>query len=98
MRITLAQVASQLGDVGANLFRAEEIVGDAGREGSDVVVFPELFVTGYALGRVDADVDVALSAGDARLTSLSAIAPGTDVLIGFYEDGLGVHSYNAATY
>jgi predicted amidohydrolase len=96
MRITLAQVASQLGDVGANLLRADAIVSDAGREGSDLVVFPELFLTGYALGRVDADV--ALSADDRRLTRLSAIAPGTDVLVGFYEDGLGVHSYNAAAY
>jgi predicted amidohydrolase len=96
MRITLAQVASQLGDIDANLVRADEIVGGAGREGSDLVVFPELFVTGYSLGRVDADV--ALSADDPRLASLSARVPGTDVLIGFYEDGLGVHSYNAATY
>jgi predicted amidohydrolase len=96
MRITLAQVASVLGDVSANLARAGEIVAGAGREGSDLVVFPELFVTGYALGRVDADV--ALSADDPRLRRLSALAPGTDVLVGFYEDGLGVHSYNAATY
>jgi predicted amidohydrolase len=96
MRITLAQTTSQLGDVEANLERAAEIVEDSGREGSDLVVFPELFVTGYALGQVDEDV--AMSADDPRLTQLSAIAPETDVLIGFYEDGLGVHSYNAASY
>jgi predicted amidohydrolase len=41
---------------------------------------------------------VAMSADDPRLTTLSTIAPGTDVLMGFYEDGLGVHSYNAAAY
>jgi predicted amidohydrolase len=96
MRITLAQVASELGDIGANLVHADEIVRDAARERSDLVVFPELYLSGYSLGRVDADV--ALSANDPRLTHLSAIAPGTDVLVGFYEDGLGVHSYNAAAY
>ncbi len=96
MRITLAQVASRLGDVDANLERAAEIIEQGGRESSDLVVFPELFLTGYALGQVDRDVS--MSADDPRLTQLSAIAPETDVLMGFYEDGLGVHNYNAASY
>jgi predicted amidohydrolase len=96
MRITLAQVASRLGDVDANLERAADIIAQGGRESSDLVVFPELFLTGYSLGRVDGDVS--LSADDPRLRQLSAIAPETDVLMGFYEDGLGVHYYNSATY
>ena len=96
MRITLAQVPSVLGDVDANLARAGEIVGEAGREESDLVVFPELFLTGYALGLVDEDVS--LPADDPRITALSAVAPRTDVLVGLYEDGHGVHNYNAAAY
>jgi predicted amidohydrolase len=96
MRITLAQASSELGDVAANLERAIEVIAEGGREGSDLVVFPELFLTGYALGQVDEDV--AMSADDPKLTQLSTITPGTDVLMGFYEDGLGVHSYNAASY
>jgi predicted amidohydrolase len=96
MRITLAQTTSQLGDVDANLDRAAEIIARAGRESSDLVVFPELYLTGYALGQLDKDVS--MSADDPRLTQLSAIAPETDVLVGFYEDGLGVHNYNAAAY
>ncbi len=94
MRITLAQVESKLGDVEANLERASEIVQQAGGEDSDLVVFPELFLTGYALGRVDADVS--MSADDPRLKGLSTSQ--TDVLIGLYEDGLGVHNYNSASY
>lgn len=96
MRITLAQAASQLGDLEANVARAKEIVTQAGRERSDLVVFPELFLTGYALGRVDEDLT--MCADDPRLTALNARAPRTDVLIGLYEDGLGVHNYNAAAY
>ncbi|HVF79872.1 MAG TPA: nitrilase-related carbon-nitrogen hydrolase [Solirubrobacteraceae bacterium] len=96
MRITLAQAASQLGDLEANLARAKEIVGRAGRERSDLVVFPELFLTGYALGRVDEDVS--MGADDPRLTGLSSQALRTDVLMGLYEDGLGVHNYNSAAY
>ncbi len=96
MRITLAQVPSALGDVEANLARAAEIVGEAGQDSSDLVIFPELFLTGYALGQVDDDVS--MSADDPRLTALSALVPQTDVLIGLYEDGHGVHNYNSAAY
>jgi predicted amidohydrolase len=39
-----------------------------------------------------------MSANDRRLMQLSAVSPDTDVLIGLYEDGLGVHNYNAASY
>lgn len=96
MRITLAQVSSRLGDIDANLERAADIIAQGGRESSDLVVFPELFLTGYSLGQIDQDVS--LSADDLRLRQLSSIAPETDVLMGFYEDGLGVHYYNSATY
>jgi len=96
MRITLAQTPSVLGEVDENLERAHDIIRSAGRENSDVVIFPELFLTGYSLARVDKDV--ALSTDDERLLALGTIAPETDVLIGLYEDGLGVHNYNAAAY
>jgi predicted amidohydrolase len=96
MRITLAQADSRLGDIDANLERAAEIIAVGGRDGSDAVVFPELFLTGYSIGRVDADLS--LSSDDPRLLQLSRVCDGTDVLMGFYEDGHGVHSYNAAAY
>jgi predicted amidohydrolase len=69
MRITLAQVLGQLGDVDANLARGA-VIRQAGRERSDLVVFPELHLTGYALGRVDEDVSI--GADDPRLTELTA--------------------------
>jgi predicted amidohydrolase len=96
MRITLAQAESELGDVDANLERAADIVALARRQNSDLVVFPELFLTGYALSQVDEDVS--MSANDRRLMQLSAVSPDTDLLMGLYEDGLGVHNYNAASY
>ncbi|MEA2354133.1 MAG: omega-amidase, partial [Solirubrobacteraceae bacterium] len=72
------------------------LIRRAGEHGSDLVVFPELFLTGYSLGRVD--VDTSISGVDPRLLDLARVAPGTDVLLGFHEDGLGVHNYNAAGY
>jgi len=96
VRITLAQTSSVLGDQDANLARAADMIGRAHQDGSDLVVFPELFLTGYSLGRVD--VDTSISGLDERLLALADVAPGTDVLVGFHEDGLGVHNYNAAGY
>ncbi|MGI8730111.1 MAG: nitrilase-related carbon-nitrogen hydrolase, partial [Solirubrobacteraceae bacterium] len=96
MKITLAQVSSTLGDIDANVARAAEVIDVAGEQDSDLVVFPELFLTGYALGRVDHDVSI--SASDPRLVELGKQRRPTDVLIGFYEDGLGVRNYNAAAY
>jgi len=46
LSVSVAQTAPRLGDVRANLAEAERIIGEeAGR--TDVVVFPELFTTGY---------------------------------------------------
>jgi predicted amidohydrolase len=96
MRVSLAQASPELGDVSANLERATELVRQAGREGAELVVFPELFLTGYSLGQVDEDVT--MSADDPRLAALARVSGGTDVVMGFFEDGRGVHSYNAAAY
>lgn len=96
LRITLAQASPALGDVEANLERARTMVREAAAQGSGLVVFPELFLTGYALGQVVEDPS--RSAHDPRLLALGREAEGTDALIGFEEDGLGVHTYNAAGY
>jgi predicted amidohydrolase len=96
MRIALAQANSVLGDLDANFAHGAALVEEAHADGADLIVFPELFLTGYQLGLVDDDVSI--SARDERLEELAQMAPGTDVLIGMQEDGLGVHTYNAAAY
>ncbi|MGH3435643.1 MAG: nitrilase-related carbon-nitrogen hydrolase [Sciscionella sp.] len=93
MRVALAQVDCVLGEVDANLKQAKEWIGDASTQGADLVVFPELSVHGYPLGKAQGEQSV--SAGDPRLTALSQAGP--DVLVGFHEDG-GVRAYNAASY
>jgi predicted amidohydrolase len=58
VRITLAQVDAALGDVEANLLHAERTVADTVRAGSDLVVFPELHLTGYSIGGLPEDVSM----------------------------------------
>jgi NAD+ synthase (glutamine-hydrolysing) len=47
MKITLAQINPQPGNLKANSLKIIDIIKKAGSEGSDLVVFPELCVTGY---------------------------------------------------
>jgi predicted amidohydrolase len=84
VRVALAQVAPHLGEVAANLEMAAERVRTAAAEGADVVVFPELALTGYLLS--DLVPEVAMPASDPRLAALSREAPGALVAIGFVEE------------
>jgi len=90
VRITLGQVDCDLGHVAANLDRAERCVAAAAADGSDLIVFPELHLTGYSIG--DVDEDLSMHADDERLVHLTARAGGAGVLAGFVEDGPGVHT------
>lgn len=96
MRITLAQVGCDLGDVTANLDRARRAVAASVAAGSELIVFPELHLTGYSIGRVDEDLS--MHADDERLARLAAGAGEAGLVAGFVEDGPGVHTYNSAAY
>ncbi len=94
MRFALAQVDPQLGDVDANLRLAEEVVAEAARDRADVVVFPELFLSGYSIGQVDADLS--MRADDPRLRRLAEGAGVATLMIGFVETGThSLHTYNS---
>ncbi len=47
MKITVAQFNPVVGDVDGNYERIEQGLEHAARDGADIAVFPELFVTGY---------------------------------------------------
>lgn len=96
MRITLAQVDAVLGDVDGNIERADRAIVQAVHDGSELVVFPELHLTGYSIG--DVDEDLSMRAGDERLTRLATRAGTAGLVAGFVEDGPGVHTYNSAAY
>ncbi|MCO1661099.1 nitrilase-related carbon-nitrogen hydrolase [Pseudonocardia humida] len=96
MRIALAQTDAVLGDIDANVERAEQMIDDATAQGAEVVVFPELSLSGFSVGEVDDDVSMELD--DKRLVSL---AERTDagVLLGFPEAQThGLHTYNSSAY
>jgi len=96
MRIGLAQLNSKLGDVNGNLDRAHNVISGAKGKSVDLVVFPELFLSGYSLGEVDRDVS--LDVDDERMRTLAAAADSTGILMGFQEGQRAPHTYNSATY
>jgi predicted amidohydrolase len=83
-RIALAQVAPQLGDLDANLELAAAQVRAAAVEGADLLLLPELALTGYLLQ--DLVPEVALAADDPRLLGIGDGAPGMLVAVGFVEE------------
>jgi predicted amidohydrolase len=95
LRVALAQTDCALGDVTANLGAAAEVLRQAEARGADLVVFPELSLTGYSLGQVDEDVS--LRADGPELAALAKHARGVDFVVGFQEAGR-LHTYNSAAY
>lgn len=95
LRVALAQVDCVLGDVVENARRARAVIEEARAGGANLVVFPELSLTGYALGAVSEDV--ALPTDDPTITALAESAGDMGVVLGFVEDG-PVHTYNSSIY
>ena len=95
MRVALAQVEPALGDVLENTRRSREALETARSERADLVVLPELMLTGYSLGRVAEDVSRSID--DEALVKLAGHADGLGCVVGFAEAGR-VHTYNSAAY
>lgn len=97
MRITLAQTDSKLGDIDANVEHAAEAIARAKSESPDMIVFPELYLSGYSVGMVDADV--AVSVDDPRIKELARQAAPSGLHIGLAESPRrSPHTYNSAVY
>lgn len=92
MIVALAQVDCALGDIEENGRRAREAIARARAQDADLIVFPELSLTGYSM--VD---DVALAPDAPAIAALGAEAGEMGVVVGFVEEGL-VHTYNSAIY
>ena len=94
MRISLAQLDSRLGEIDANLESARHAVETAAGQSADLVVLPELFLSGYSIGDVDADLS--MRPDDARIEKLARHAGPAGILLGFVDSGPdGPHTYNS---
>lgn len=96
LRVGVAQVAVTLGDLAANLHKHEEYIAAARGQGVEVLVFPELSLTGYQLGRQVPDL--AMTESDPRLLALAELCLGIQVVCGFVEEVSPGEYYNAVAW
>jgi N-carbamoylputrescine amidase len=94
LRVAAVQIETALGDVAANLRKHRDWIDSARVEGADIVLFPELSLTGYSLR--DHAPDVALAAGAAPIAELVEAAGPMAVTFGFVERNDDGRLYNAA--
>ena len=94
VRIALAQIAPELGALEANLERHHEILATARADGADLVVFPELGLTGYLLQ--DLAAEVAMRLDDVRLTRLVGATRDLSTVVSFVEESADHRLFIAA--
>ena len=80
VRVALAQLAPKLGDLQANLESHLSLITDAERRDSDLIVFPELSLTGYLLQ--DQVPEVSITEGDAVFSRLAGASRSIDIVVG----------------
>jgi predicted amidohydrolase len=90
----MEQTAPVLGDVPANLVRIAAAQRDAAAQGVDLLVTPELSLTGYDVR--DRVHSLGISLHDDA--AFPALADGPDVVLGLIEAGAGSVPYNAAVH
>ncbi len=92
----LAQIKPKLGCVADNLSIIEEQIEKARGAGADLIVFPELAISGYFLK--DLVPEVALRTDSLEIKRLIELSRGISIAIGFVEESDDYHFFNSALY
>ncbi len=97
MKVALAQIAPRLGDIQHNLKLHQNITAKAKKENVDLLIFPELSLTGYTLK--DLTLDIAIDPQkDAVFKKLKALSQGMSLVFGFVEEGEDGLIYNSSAF
>jgi len=98
IKIALAQISSKLGDVQANLDKHLEIIEEAQQKGADLVIFPELSLTGYALQDLAVNAALRPHQEDPVFNALLDASKEIDLMVGFVHEDHRHRFYIAAAY
>ena len=98
LRLALAQINTRLGDVEANLDKHLTLIDEARGRGADLVLFPELSLTGYGLQDLASSVARRPTSDDPVFRRLLKASREIDVLLGFVEADLRQRFYVSAAY
>ena len=95
-KIGLAQINPRLGDVAANLTLYEQAIARAKKENVELLIFPELSLTGYHLR--DMVATVALRQDAPEFSQLRELSKSVACLVGLVEESPDFCFYNSAVY
>ncbi|MFW5640394.1 MAG: nitrilase-related carbon-nitrogen hydrolase [Thermodesulfobacteriota bacterium] len=93
LRVGIAQMNPVLGDIEANIESHLDFMEKAKAKRVQLLLFPELSLTGYWLGKNT--IDVALNNDAAPILKLAEKAHGLHTVFGFVEEGTAAQFYNA---
>lgn len=98
LKVGLAQINPQLGNLQANLELHLETIGAAADQGVELLVFPELSLTGYRLRDLAFDVALQPSYKDPLFARLLEASRDMDVVVGFVETDKRQKFYISSAY
>jgi len=98
LRISLAQINTRLGDLQANLDQHISYIKEAKNQGADLLVFPELSLTGYALQDLAPTVACKPTTDDPIFHHLLEASRELDLVVGFVDEDERHRFYIAGAY
>lgn len=96
--LALAQINTHLGDLPANLEKHLALIEQARSAGVDLVVFPELSLTGYVLQDLVSTVAIRPTASDPVFRALLEASQDIDIVVGFVDEDRRSRFYIAGAY
>lgn len=94
MKVTIYQTNPTLLDLKANLEDVTAKIIEGSEGGAQLVVFPELSLTGYFVGKRYHEVALRLNSDEIR--QIAAATKGTAAIVGFIEESPAMNFYNSA--
>ncbi len=98
LRLALAQIATHLGDVQANLEKHLDFIKQAKAQKAELIIFPELSLTGYVLQDIVASVAHRPEESDPIFKHLFKASQDMDILVGFVDEDARHRFYIACAY
>jgi len=98
LNLALAQINTTLGDVHANLDKHLGLLAEAKEQGADLVVFPELSLTGYVLQDLVPSVAHQPTDDDPVFKHLLNASHDLDLVVGFVDEDSRHRFYIASAY
>jgi predicted amidohydrolase len=98
LQLALAQIVTNLGDVQANLDKHMGLIADAKKQKADLLVFPELSLTGYVLQDLVASVACRPTEDNPIFKPLLKASHDLDLVVGFVDEDSRHRFYIASAY